>query len=136
MKRWLIPALALVLATIPAALGIIDAVRQSDAFWNLVYPAFVLTAPFLAGLLGRDRSLQYATMAGLATALGFFPTYIVLVWFRGLSGGPLSASDRVNLFALVFLILPGVLLFAVISHLGATIATRQSNRRQSRETSS
>lgn len=133
MKRWLTPALALVVASIPAALGTIDTLRQSDAFWNLVYPALVLSAPFLAGLLGHDPSWRSSAITGVATALGFFPSYMALVWFHGLAGGPLSASDRRNVFALFFLIPPGVLLFTAMSRLGAGITTRLANRRRRRE---
>jgi hypothetical protein len=133
VKRWLTPALALVVASMPAALGTIDTLQQSDAFWNLIYPAFVLSAPFLAGLLGHDPSWRSSGITGVATALGFFPSYIALVWFHGLAGAPLSASDRRNVFALVILIPPGVLLFIAISRLGAGIATRHANRRRRRE---
>lgn len=133
VKRWLTAALALVVASIPAALGTIDTLRQSDAFWNLVYPALVLSAPFLAGLLGHDPSWRSSAITGVATALGFFPTYMALVWFHGLADAPLSASDRRNVFALVILIPPGVLLFIAISRLGAGIATRHANRRRRSE---
>jgi hypothetical protein len=71
---------------------------------------------------------------GHATALGFFTTFMALVWFHGLAGGPLSASDRRIVLALVILIPPGVLAFAAISRLGAGIATRHANRMRHRKT--
>ncbi|MGH2580072.1 MAG: hypothetical protein ACRDGP_04370 [Actinomycetota bacterium] len=133
VTRWvLLPAVAFFLAMTPAVLGLVEAVRRTDMFWNLVYPAFVLAGPFLAGLFAPRSCWKHSGLAGLATVLGFFPSYIALVWFYGLSEGPLSSSDRGNVFAMVILVPPGVLLFAAISRLGSRLGDRLAARKEDR----